>query len=149
MTTLFLCLSLLGATPAFAEEPGDDDAAAAEMMPGHFDEIAAKLGLSEEQKSKVSDIVYASRSAKVDIDGRAEKAKIELKRLMMADPIDEKAVMKALDTLNAAEGDLRKNKIQLMLSIRKELTADQWKQLVAMRKDMREERRERRSGHDE
>lgn len=138
LSTLLLCVSPVFVEPAFA---GDDALGAAqEMSVADFETAAERLGLSAAQRTQVADLVYASQAAKVDLNAKVEKAELELRHLMVAESLDEKAILKAVDALNAAEGDLRKNKVQLMLSLRKALTADQWKQLVEMRRERRSPR---------
>ncbi len=138
---------LLAAAPALAAPPppeGADDATAA-LASGRFAEIAAELELTEAQRKQVTDAVYAANTAKVDLDARAEKARLELRHLLGADTVDEKAVLKAVDTLSAAEAELRRNRVQLVLSIRKALTAEQWRELAAIRQERRSDRR----GHED
>ncbi|MFZ5477910.1 MAG: Spy/CpxP family protein refolding chaperone [Myxococcota bacterium] len=107
-----------------------------------FVAVAERLQLTEAQRDKVSDIVFASRSEKITLKSRAELAQLELKKQLAEETLDDKAVLKAVDAVNAAEGALRRNKVQLLLDLRKELTAEQWAQLAALRKERARERRE-------
>lgn len=130
----------LAVSPARAQE---DDATAA-LAGGRFAEIADQIGLDATQRKQVSDTVYAANTAKIDIQARAEKARLELKHLLAAETLDEKAVLKAADALSAAETELRRNRVQLLLSLRKALRPEQWQRLLTIRDERREDRRDER-----
>lgn len=128
---------LLAVAPARADET--DDATAA-LSSGRFPEIAVALNLSDTQRKQVTDAVYAANTARVDIDARAQKARLEVAHLIAADTVDEKALTKAVDTLSAAETELRRNRVQLVIALRKVLTLDQWRRLVALRQERKHDR---------
>lgn len=138
MQSLILAF-LLAVSPARAQE---EDATAA--LSGNYAQVAEHLGLDVTQRKQVADAVFASNTAKIDIKARAEKARLELKHLLAADGVDEKAVMKAVDALSASEAELRRNRVQLLLNLRKVLKPDQWRKLLEMREERRDERREER-----
>jgi Spy/CpxP family protein refolding chaperone len=124
--------------PAAAD---DTLGAANSLASGRFEEIAAQLELSAAQRKTVTDAVYTANTAKIDLEARVEKARLDVRHLLAAEPLDEKAVLKATDTLSAAEGELRRNRVQLVLAVRKALTADQWTELVAIRQERKASRR--------
>ena len=146
MRLLFLTLCFATMAPAWAG--GGDMDAARGLTPARFEAIAGELGLDATQRKAVSDAVYQAGIAKADIDARSGKAKLEVKHLLGGDTLDEKALMKAVDTLNAAEGEMRKNRVGLLISVRKTLTADQWTRLVSMRQERKAERRGRHGDDD-
>ena len=144
MRSFLVAAALAFSAPAFAGPP---ELAAAQAFNGqNFEEVAGRLNLSADQKKKLTDLVYASTSKRVDVSARLEKAKIELKYQFAAETVDEKACLKAVDAVSAAEADLLRNKVELMLGIRKVVSRDQWLALVAMRDERRDERREHRRG---
>jgi len=116
----------------------------ADRLMKNFPEIAKRIGLSTEQKASIEKLYYENKSAGIDLKAKGEKGRLELERLMLADTVDEKAVMKAFDTAALAETEVRKNDLKLMLGIRKQLTAEQWSSLRSMRDEVRGERREKR-----
>lgn len=150
MLTLSLLLTLTA--PAFAELPppppsadfGADDVDDEEFV-SHFDEIASEIGLNGDQQSKLRAAFYDSHMARIDVKAKKDKAELELKKLLAADTVDEKAVNKSLESALAADGDLKRNRVQLLIATRKIVTLDQWHQLVAMRHERRGERRARRN----
>lgn len=139
MTILLLSVLLTLTAPAAAD---DTLGAANSLASGRFEEIAAQLELSAAQRKTVTDAVYTANTAKIDLEARVEKARLDVRHLLAAEPLDEKAVLKATDTLSAAEGELRRNRVQLVLAVRKALTADQWTELVAIRQERKASRRE-------
>jgi Spy/CpxP family protein refolding chaperone len=119
----------------------------------HFPEIADRLGLSDAQRDAIEQSYYDNKATGIDLEARAEKARLELQRQMVASTLDEKAVLKAFDAVAAAEVETHRNDLRLLLAIRKQLTPEQWKQLTSMREQMRsmrrEERREEREDREE
>ena len=142
--TSLLVLGLLSLAPLPALARGPSEISAVEAMHGRkFDAVADRLKLSPELRTKVQDAVYKSSGAALEIKARIDRAELDLKHLMAQSSFDDKAVLKAVDALNSAEAELRKNRVQLMLDVRKLLTPDQWKELLAARAEQRERRRDR------
>ncbi len=139
-----LVLGFLSLAPLTAHARGPSEISAVEAMNGRkFEAIADRLKLSPELRTKVQDAVYKSSGAALEIKARIDRAELDLKHLMAQPAFDEKAVLKAVDALNGAEAELRKNRVQLMLDVRKLLTPDQWKELLRARAEQREHRRDR------
>ncbi len=130
--------------PHAAADFGADDEAE-DAFASHFDEIASEIGLNADQQAKLRSAFYESHVARIDAKAKKEKAELELKTLLSADVIDEKAVGRALEMALGADGELKRNRVQLLLTTRKIVTLDQWHQLEAMRAGRRGERRERRN----
>jgi Spy/CpxP family protein refolding chaperone len=124
------------------DDAGDDGDGLARM--------AERLELSADQQAKLEDAVHASQLARVDLRARKERAQLELKHLLGQTSLDAKAIGKAVDALNASEGELRRNRVDLVLAVRGILTEAQWKECQQMRRQTRSERREeRREGREE
>lgn len=99
----------------------------------NFSEISTELGLTEDQQTKIRDLFYNSQKEAIDLRATEQRTELDLRHAMSADTIDEKAVMKALDAHLAADGALKKNRVKLMIDLRKILSTEQWKKLDAMR----------------
>ena len=110
---------------------------------GRYAEVVAQLGLDAGQQARVEEIIYQSKSGRVEIRARLERAKLDLRHALGADTLDEKAVHKATDALKAATGDLVQNRVDQVLALRKVLTPAQFDQLEALRKGERGDLRER------
>ncbi len=95
--------------------------------------LAAELGLSGDQKAKVSEIVSEAKIDAVDTKAKVKKARLELKQLLMTEPVDEKAAYKKLAEIDAALAELHQLKLATMLEIKAELTAEQWVKAVELR----------------
>lgn len=114
-----------------------------------FDDMASSLGLTADQKEDVSTIVYEAREKRIAIKAREAAAKLELEHLMASATVDERAILKALDAVNAASADMRRNRVDQALAMRKVLSPEQWTQLASMWSEGKEERGERRERRDE
>lgn len=125
---VLLAVLLVAAAPAYALDM---------PRPNDFEAIGDRLGLSDDQRAKVSDIVYDYQTRQVDLRAKVDKAEIELARVLDAEKPDDKAVLKAVDALIAAEADVKRNKVLMMLEIRKVLTPEQWRQLEEIRRHRR------------
>lgn len=157
LRNLLLPLALLAlpsvATVAHAEPSerrahhGDEDGADED---GHgIEGIAERVGLSDDQRAKVRALVKESKMARVDIRARIEKARIQVHDELSSPQPDAGAARKAIDAQSAAEAELRRNRVDLILAIRGVLTAEQWQKVLDAREDRREERREGKGGSGE
>lgn len=109
-------------------------------------EMAEAVGLSPEQTTQVEDILHDHQLAQIDAHAKVKKARLELRTLMDAPTVDEKAVRKAFDVLMAAEEEQGRNRLEMALSLRKVMSYEQWRQAEALRQEEREDRREHRRG---
>lgn len=140
MNALFLALHLLAAPLAFASGgPPSPPSAMAEQedddmgLMANFAAVSQELGLSEDQKTKIKDLFYASQKEAIDLRAQAQRAQLDLRHAMGQDTPDEKAVLKALDAHLAAEAAIKRNRVKLVLDLRKAVTVEQWRKLQAMR----------------
>lgn len=97
-------------------------------------ELAGKLGLSEEQLSRLRDTAYALRKEHVALRAKLELAAIEQARLMTRDDVDQDALMKAVEDTGAIRTQMAKLRVRQLLAIRETLTEEQ---RAAVRKHMR------------
>lgn len=94
-----------------------------------YAEIAESLGLTAEERVKVEEIVYQSRLARTDAKAKLDRARIELRHVLAAPTLDEKAVNKAVDTINAATAETVRVRVSQIVALRKALTPAQWEKL--------------------
>lgn len=104
-------------------------------MMQHWTQIAAELELDQKQRDALEKLYYEARMARADLTAKEEKAQIELERLMMSNTFDEKACTKAFEAQLSADAELRRNRYQLQLGLRKILTPAQWTQLSLLRSE--------------
>lgn len=92
-------------------------------------EVAQRLKLTYQQKQQLEQLFTQQRLQLVDLRAAVEKEEIKLQSLMNADSVQENAVMAQIDATQGARARLEKSFATMALSMRKVLTADQWKQL--------------------
>jgi protein CpxP len=142
-----ILLVLLIALPLFAQErpaptpppgdPGGGRRGGMMRMPGpgfggkwwNNSELAAKLNLTDQQKTQMEQIFQQSRLKLIDQRAAVEKAEATLEPLMSSDRPDEAQVLAQIDKVAQARAELEKTNARMQLGIRQVLTADQWKQL--------------------
>lgn len=104
----------------------------AHASPPAYDEIVGQLGLSPDQKTKVEDIIYTSKSARADIQARLERARLDLRHSLSAPTLDERAVNRASEALADATGALIHNRVEQAMALRKVLSVEQFDALEGM-----------------
>ena len=125
LLSLGLLVTLGVATPSFARDRASDEGV-------RFIEIADQLDLSPTQRTALEEVVYRSKSARVDIRARLTKGELDLKHALVSGALDEKAVRAASETVSAATADLIHNRVDQIVAIRKQLTPDQWDKLKTL-----------------
>lgn len=109
-----------------------------------FQEIASELSLTAAQRTAVEEILYKSRSGRIEIKARLARGELDLKHTLAAATLDEKAVAAATDVVSRATTDLVKNRVDQVVSIRKQLNPDQWEKLKVIWEDLKEDRHDER-----
>lgn len=94
--------------------------------------MASEMGLTDAQKAQMADIRFRSSTARIAIKARVATARLEIEHDFTAATLDEKAINKAVDALNTASAELRKNKVDEMVACRKVLTPEQAARAAAM-----------------
>lgn len=137
--TILISLGLcLGTQLALAQpEPG-------EVPPVVKKKVLRELGVDSEQIKKIEELAYRADREKLDIKHELQKAHLDLQHLMSADQPNEAAVFKMIEKISGLELKLKKNRVGLMLKIRKLLTREQWEKLELLQADRKAKRRERR-----
>lgn len=98
-------------------------------------ELADTLKLTDQQKQQLEQTFLDYRLKLVDLRANVEREELKLRPLMDADQLNESQISSQLDTLLAARMKLEKTNAMMNVSMRKVLTADQWKQLRGMREN--------------
>lgn len=92
-----------------------------------FEEAAQAAGLSEAQRDQIEALWMGHMEAQIDGRAEIEKGRLAMRRALESEVVDEKAAWKTFEQLMAAEKAMGEDRLQTMLSIRKLMTADQWK----------------------
>lgn len=110
------------ATPAMARYGGHGSGG---FGPIRIDAVAAQLGVDDATLVKIKGLTYKSEQEAIAIHADVLREQLALRQLMDADKPDEKAIMQQVDKLMVQETRMRKNRIGLLLGVRKLLTPEQ------------------------
>lgn len=99
--------------------------------PGIPPPVAAKLGIPPETVAKVQQLGFDANDQLITLEADLKRAQLDLERsLAQANP-DESAMLAKLETISRAELAVRKNRMTLMLRIRKAVGPAMWDKLQA------------------
>ncbi|MBN2301543.1 MAG: hypothetical protein JXN60_03405 [Lentisphaerae bacterium] len=107
--------------------------------------VAAELGLSEEQKEVIRENIQEIREQQIKLNADLELAGLEQAKLLMDNPVDEAAIMNAVEKTGAIRTELAKLRIKPILQMKTILTAEQ---LTKVREIMEQKKHERERGND-
>jgi len=94
-------------------------------------QIAAKVGISQDTVKKVRDLSFEATEALITLEADLKRAQLELEKTLTGSQADEAAVMNKLELVSRAELAVRKNRLGLLVRIRKLLGPDAWEKLQA------------------
>ena len=122
-----------GAKRLMAGGPGGPEAMGAQMLQRLLDnpEKMKEFGITDEQAAKLKASFYELEKKLVTLQGEAEMAQIEVRRLMDDDGADEAALMAAVDKAGQARTAIQKAMIQQRLMVRKTVGDDTLKKIKA------------------
>jgi Spy/CpxP family protein refolding chaperone len=95
---------------------------------------AQALGLSAAQTAKLKQDVFDTHAKQIDVRARADKAELEVAKLLAAPKVDQAAVNRRIDEAAAARAELHKTRLGLLLRTRDALTPEQRTKLDEMMK---------------
>ena len=95
------------------------------------------LGLSDQQAQQIEKIFQDHRLQLVDLHANLEKAELAMEPMMQADQPNESQVNAQIDKIAQARAALEKSNAQMLFSIRRILTPDQWKKLQVQHREPR------------
>jgi Spy/CpxP family protein refolding chaperone len=88
-------------------------------------ELAKKIGLSEEQQSKLRDGMFDIKTREADLRADLEKASLAQAKLMTEKTVDEKVLMAAVEKTGAVRTEMAKLRIKGLLLLKQTLTPEQ------------------------
>lgn len=95
-------------------------------------EVVQELQLSDAQVAQLEQAFLDHRLRLIDLRAAVEREEIRLQPLIEADQLDLAKVSAQLDVVLAARGKLEKENTMMMLSLRKVLSVDQWRNLQTL-----------------
>lgn len=99
--------------------------------PGIPPGVAQKVGISAETVKKVRDLSFEANDALITLEAELKRAQLELEKTLAQPAVDEAAVMNKLELVGRAELAVRKNRMGLMVRIRKAVGPEAWEKLQA------------------
>jgi Spy/CpxP family protein refolding chaperone len=99
--------------------------------PGIPPQVAQKLGLSPEVVKKVRDLGFEANEQLIALEADLKRAQLELEKTMVQPNVDEGQALARVEQVGKAELLVRKNRVGLMLRIRKLLGPETWDRLQA------------------
>jgi Spy/CpxP family protein refolding chaperone len=97
----------------------------------HRADLAKRLALTDEQKTKLDNIFRASADELIDLRGSVEKASIAVRGELDQPQINRDALRKAASRLSEAQGRLFDRELMMLVDMRGVLTTEQWANLRA------------------
>jgi protein CpxP len=97
-----------------------------------------QLGLTDEQKAQVRQIMLDTRKKNIDVEAKQKLARIELHELMGADTPDQSKINAKIAELSKLHETLMRNRIESHLAVQKVLTPEQRKKAKELRPLMHE-----------
>jgi Spy/CpxP family protein refolding chaperone len=110
------------------------------------DRVVQRIGLTEKQQAAISDLVYEHALRMIDLNAGLKKAEFELGDLVDRDALDTAAIRKSFGLFQAAKQKLENERFEMLLAVRGELTAEQWRSLLEIRRHLEQMRENRRPG---
>lgn len=150
MKRFIVCVVMLVGAAAFAQKPPQapvppvPPVPAVPMMPpmppmgGGFmspagipPPLAQKVGISAETQKKVRDLSFEANEQLISLEADLKRAQLDLEKTLAAQQVDESVVMNKLETVGRAELAVRKNRMGLLVRIRKAVGPEAWERLQA------------------
>ncbi|MBL8911519.1 MAG: hypothetical protein JNM17_12565, partial [Archangium sp.] len=91
--------------------------------------LAAKVGISSEVQKKVRDLSFEANEQLISLESDLKRAQLDLEKTLAAQSVDESSVMNKLEVVGRAELAVRKNRMGLLVRIRKAIGAEAWERL--------------------
>ena len=104
---------------------------------GLLEEHVDQLGLDEQTREAIRDVVRESRESNEELRDELRGLHREMKDALSQDAPDESAVMLLADRIGLLETSLHKHRLAAMLAIRSALTPEQREQLAELRGEER------------
>ncbi len=99
--------------------------------PGIPAQAAQKAGISSETQKKVRDLSFEANDSLITLEADLKRAQLDLEKTLAQPQVDEPTVMNKLEVVSRAELAVRKNRMGLMVRIRKTVGPESWEKLQA------------------
>ncbi|MCP3143321.1 periplasmic heavy metal sensor [Pyxidicoccus xibeiensis] len=93
--------------------------------------LVEKLGIPRDVAQRAQDLSFESNEALIPLEADLKRAQLRLERLLSAPSPDESGILKQVEEVGRAETAVRRNRVGLMVQIKKLLGPDLWQKLEA------------------
>lgn len=107
-------------------------------------EVARRIGLTDEQMTKLDAVLIQHARVMVDLKAEVERAELDLQVASDGEPFNAAQARAAFDRLLQARAKLEKERFELLVGQRQILSPQQWKDLRELARNVRDKLRERR-----
>ncbi|MCP3103364.1 periplasmic heavy metal sensor [Myxococcus sp. K15C18031901] len=94
--------------------------------------LLERLGVPRETVKEVEDLTFEANEAVIPLEADLKRAQLRFERQLDAEKPDEPAVLKLVEEIGRAETAVRRNRVGLMLRIRKALGPEVWRKVEGM-----------------
>ncbi len=99
----------------------------------HYDRLAERIGLSEEQKEKFTKILESKREKEQDLRKQLNEKEFSLRQEFDKENIDKKAITKLSDEISKISKDLYKLDVDTKIELKSILSPEQYKRYIQPR----------------
>ncbi|WP_338865814.1 hypothetical protein [Myxococcus stipitatus] len=93
--------------------------------------LAEKLGIQRELLQRIQDLTFDANEALIPLEADLKRAQLQLERLLRADTSDESAIFRQVEEVGRAETAVRRNRLGLMVRIKRLLGPELWQKVEA------------------
>ncbi|MBZ4409570.1 periplasmic heavy metal sensor [Myxococcus sp. XM-1-1-1] len=94
-------------------------------------QVVEKLGIPRDVAKQIQDLTFDANEAVIPLEADLKRAQLQLERQLRADSTDENAVLKQVEEVGRAETAVRKNRLSLMVRIKRLLGPELWRKVEA------------------
>ena len=127
-------LMLSASTVLRAQQPGGQDPIGANLFPPELVmQHQQEIGLTDEQRSYITGEIQQAQKRATDLQWQLQREVETMAGLLQHDTVDEARTMAQLDRVLAAEREIKRIQLTLVVRIKNRLTPDQRARLTALR----------------
>jgi Spy/CpxP family protein refolding chaperone len=127
-------LMLAASTALRAQQPSGQDPIGANLFPPELVmQHQQEIGLSDEQRSYITGEIQQAQKRATDLQWQLQREVETMSELVRHDTIDETRTIAQLDRVLAAEREIKRIQLTLVIRIKNRLTPDQRARLTALR----------------
>jgi len=120
-----------------------------DVLPGKWWEdqrVADRIGLTEEQRGQISDVVFEHARRMIDLKADVDKAGLDLASSVDQRDFDPAPVRAAYAVFQTSRQKLENERFEMLLTVRQVLTYEQWQKTQELKRRVQQMRQQRRPG---